>query len=33
MLKKVMRGKRKGRELTPKAKKLMDNTAYEVNKK
>lgn len=31
-LKKVMRGKRKGRELTPKAMKLMDNTAYKVIK-
>ncbi|MFA5333117.1 MAG: 30S ribosomal protein S19e [Candidatus Nanoarchaeia archaeon] len=32
LLKKVMRGKRKGRELTPKAMKLMDNTAYKVIK-
>jgi small subunit ribosomal protein S19e len=30
LLKKVMRGKRKGRELTPKAMKLLDNTAYKV---
>ncbi|MDD2678669.1 MAG: 30S ribosomal protein S19e [Candidatus Nanoarchaeia archaeon] len=33
LLKKVMRGKRKGRELTSKAVKLMDNTAYKVIKK
>jgi len=33
LLKKVMRGKRKGRELTPKATKLMDNVAYKVIKK
>jgi small subunit ribosomal protein S19e len=32
LLRKVMRGKRKGRELTPKAMKLMDNTAYKVIK-
>lgn len=32
-LKHVMRGKRKGRELTPKAVKLMDNVAYKVAKK
>jgi small subunit ribosomal protein S19e len=32
LLKKVMRGKRKGRELTPKAMKLLDNTAYKVIK-
>jgi small subunit ribosomal protein S19e len=32
-LKQVMRGKRKGRELTPKAVKLMDNIAYKVAKK
>jgi len=32
LLKKVMRGKRKGRELTPKAMKLMDNVAFKVVK-
>lgn len=32
-LRKVMRGKRKGRELTPKAIKLLDNTAFKVMKK
>ena len=33
LLKMIMRGKKKGRQLTPKAVKLMDNTAYKVNQK
>lgn len=33
LVSKVMRSGRKGRELTPKAIKLLDNTAYEITKK